>query len=126
MQRFLIPLVLLSALLMAVAIDYQKASIPMVRNHPRYAVYVLSSPAKALRLQDGDEILALGPWCYGLFTGQQAFASVGEAADFIALKGLNKDKLQLYVASGDYRLDVEDGVLNKTLRLVRPVNWGAS
>lgn len=123
MQRFLIPLVLLCALGMAVGIDYQTSSIPMIRPQPRHPVYVLASPAQAQRIARGEEVLVLGPWCYGLFTGQQAFASRSEAADYLALKGLDQERLQLYVASGDYQLDVEQGVLNKTLRLVRPLPW---
>lgn len=121
LQGLLIPLMLLLALVMAVCIDYQKASIPMVRTAPRHPVYVLGSPRHQADVAQGEIILALGPWCYGLFTGTQAFSSVGEASDFIRLQGLTPDKWQLYQASGDYQLDVSDGALNKTLRLVAPL-----
>ena len=66
-------------------------------------------------------MLVLGPWCYGLFTGTQAFASTSEATDFLRLQGLSPERWQIYQASGDYQLDVTDGVLNKTLQLVRPL-----
>ena len=121
LQGLLIPLMLLLALVMAVFIDYQKASVPMVRSAPRHPVYVLGSPRHQTDVAQGEIILVLGPWCYGLFTGTQAFSSVGEASDFIRLQGLDPDNWQLYQASGDYQLDVSDGVLNKTLRLVAPL-----
>lgn len=121
LQGLLIPLALLLALAMAVFIDYQKASVPMVRSAPRHPVYVLGAPHDQANVAQGEIILVLGPWCYGLFTGTQAFSSVGEASDFIRLQGLNSDKWQLYQASGDYLLDVTDGVLNKTLQLVAPL-----
>ena len=121
LQGLLIPLALLLALAMAVFIDYQKASVPMVRSAPRHPVYVLGAPHDQANLAQGEVILVLGPWCYGLFTGTQAFSSVAEASDFIRLQGLNSDKWQLYQTSGDYLLDVTDGVLNKTLQLVAPL-----
>ena len=37
------------------------------------------------------------------------------------LQGLSPDRWQIYQVSGDYQLDVTDGVLNKTLQLVRPL-----
>ena len=72
-------------------------------------------------LEAGQSVLVLGPWCYGLFTGTQAFASTSEATDFVRLQGLSPERWQIYQASGDYQLDVTDGVLNKTLQLVRPL-----
>lgn len=121
LQGLLIPLALLLALAMAVFIDYQKASVPMVRSAPRHPVYVLGAPHDQANVAQGEIILVLGPWCYGLFTGTQAFSSVAEASDFIRLQGLNSDKWQLYQTSGDYLLDVTDGALNKTLQLVAPL-----
>ena len=121
LHRLLVPLALLLALGMAAFIDYQKASVPMVRQDPRHAVYVLESPRHQQALAQGQVVLALGPWCYGLLTGSQAFASVSEATDYLRLQGLNAESWQIYQVSGDYQLDVSDGVLNKTLQLVRPL-----
>jgi heme O synthase-like polyprenyltransferase len=121
LHRLLVPLALLLALAMAALIDYQKASVPMVRAQPKHSVYVLESPRYVVTLQRGEIALALGPWCYGLLTGAQAFASVSEASDFVRLQGLDPQQWQIYQVSGDYQLDVTDGVLNKTLQLVRPL-----
>lgn len=118
-----IPLLLLLGLGMAVAIDYQKASIPMVRTKPQSPLYVLDAPGKRDAVLAGEQLLVMGPWCYGLFTGAQAFSSVSEATEFIALKGLSQQKWQIYQTSGDYRLDVTDGVLNKTLLLQAPLPY---
>ena len=121
LHRLLVPLALLLALGMAALIDDQKASVPMVRNQPRHSIYVLESPRHQEALKAGQSVLVLGPWCYGLFTGTQAFASTSEATDFLRLQGLSPERWQIYQASGDYQLDVTDGVLNKTLQLVRPL-----
>ena len=123
LHRLLVPLALLLTLGMAALIDYQKASVPMVRNQPRHSIYVLESPRHQEALKAGQSVLVLGPWCYGLFTGAQAFSSVSEATEFIALKGLSQQKWQIYQTSGDYRLDVTDGVLNKTLLLQAPLPY---
>lgn len=120
LQSWLIPSALLLAVGMAILIDYQKASVPMQRPAPRHPVYVLDSPRYTTSLQKGKAVLAMGPWCYGVFTGAQAFSSVEDASEFIRLKGLNPDSLQIYQVSGDYQLDVTEGVLNKTLQLVEP------
>ena len=108
---------------MAVAIDYQKASVPMIRNTPQAPLYVLDAPAKSQSVMAGNRHLVLGPWCYGLFTGAQAFSSVSEATEFVDLKGLARDRGQIYQTSGDYRLDGIDGVLNKTLLLQAPLPY---
>ena len=123
LHRLLVPLALLLTLGMAALIDYQKASIPMVRSQPRHSIYVLESPRHQEALKAGQSILVLGPWCYGLFTGAQAFSSVSEATEFVDLKGLARDRWQIYQTSGDYRLDVIDGVLNKTLLLQAPLPY---
>ena len=123
LHRLLVPLALLLTLGMAALIDYQKASIPMVRSQPRHSIYVLESPRHLDSLKTGQSILVLGPWCYGLFTGAQAFSSVSEATEFVDLKGLARDRWQIYQTSGDYRLDVIDGVLNKTLLLQAPLPY---
>lgn len=123
LQALAIPLLLLLAAVMAVAIDYQKASVPMIRNAPQAPLYVLGSPAKRQSVMAGNRHLVMGPWCYGLFTGAQAFSSVSEATEFVDLKGLARDRWQIYQTSGDYRLDVIDGVLNKTLLLQAPLPY---
>ena len=92
LHRLLVPLALLLTLGMAALIDYQKASIPMVRSQPRHSIYVLESPRHLEALKAGQSILVLGPWCYGLFTGTQAFASTSEATDFLRLQGLSPER----------------------------------
>ena len=61
LHRLLVPLALLLALGMAALIDYQKASVPMVRNQPRHSIYVLESPRHQEALEAGQSVLVLGP-----------------------------------------------------------------
>ena len=72
-------------------------------------------------VRKGEVIVVCGPSGSGKSTPLSAFASVSEATDFLRLQGLSTDSWQIYQVSGDYQLDVSDGVLNKTLQLVRPL-----
>jgi len=121
LKRYLLPLTLLLALLMAGSIDLLLASVPMVRSSPRHPVYSLGSPSEATALAAGEQILRFGPCLFGLYPGALAFSSPWQARDFLGLQGLPRAKWRLFQLSGDYRLDVTDGVLNKTLRLGRLV-----
>ena len=123
MQRLLFPLALCIALGLAAFANYQLTSVPMIRPQVQRPVYVLAERDAANKLQAGQQVLALGPWCFGLFTGQEAFNSVRQARDFVGLKGLDTQTQYLYQTSGEYQLDTTDGVLNKTLALVKPISW---
>lgn len=125
MQRLLFPLALCIALGLAAFANYQLTSVPMIRPQIQRPLYVLAEAGAANKLADGQQVLALGPWCFGLFTGQQAFSSIRQARDFVGLKGLDSRSQHLYQTSGDYQFDTTDGVLNKTLALVKPIPWEA-
>jgi len=49
-----------------------------------------------------------------------------QAKDFMGLKGYEPAEWRIFQLSGDYQLDVTDGVLNKTLQLTREVAAGDS
>ena len=68
--------------------------------------------------------MKLGPCLFGLYPGPLHFKSLAQAKDFIGLKGYEPEKWQIFQLSGDYRSDVTDGVLNKTLQLSRDMTAG--
>ncbi len=121
LTRVLLPLCLLLALLMAASIDLLRASVPMVRQAPRHPIYALGSPADADELAAGEQILKYGPCLFGLYPGALVFSSPQQARDYLGLQGLPVAKWRLFQLSGDFRLDVSDGVLNKTLQLSHPM-----
>ncbi|WP_320153598.1 hypothetical protein [uncultured Tolumonas sp.] len=82
-------------------------------------IYTISSPDDATALAQGKTVIKLGPCLFGLYPGAMAFKSQTEAKDFIGLKGYDPKKWRIFQLSGDYQLDVTEGVLNKTLQLSR-------
>lgn len=117
-RRFSLPLGLLLALGMAALINLQLNSVPMVRSQPRHPVYTLSQTSDAEALARGESIVKLGPCLFGLYSGTQAFASTADARDYRGARGLDHQTWRIFRLSGDYQLDVTDGVLNKSLQLV--------
>lgn len=117
-RRFSLPLGLLLALGMAALINLQLNSVPMVRSQPRHPVYTLSHTSDAEALARGESIVKLGPCLFGLYSGTQAFASAADARDYRGARGLDHQTWRIFRLSGDYQLDVTDGVLNKSLQLV--------
>lgn len=117
-RRFSLPLGLLLALGMAALINLQLNSVPMVRSQPRHPVYTLSHTSDAEALAREESIVKLGPCLFGLYSGTQAFASTADARDYRGARGLDHQTWRIFRLSGDYQLDVTDGVLNKSLQLV--------
>lgn len=126
MKRFLIPLSLIIFIAIAVGINLQLTSAPMIRTNPQNPVYTLGSKDEASDLSHGKQVIKLGPCLFGLYPGAIAFRSVQQAKDFIGLKGYDADKWIIFQLSGDYQLDVTNGVLNKTLSLSQQINSSAS
>lgn len=122
MKRLLIPIFLLLCIAIAVGVNLQLVSAPMIRSNPMNPVYTLGDSSDAADLAKGKEVIKLGPCMFGLYPGAMAFRSEQEAKDFLGLKGYDPKKWLIFQLSGDYRLDVTDGVLNKTLALSRQVN----
>ncbi|WP_024871590.1 hypothetical protein [Tolumonas lignilytica] len=121
MKHFLIPLSLIMFIAVAVWVDIQLFNVPMIRASPAHPVYTISSPDDAAALASGHPVIKLGPCLFGLYPGAIAFQSVQQAKDFMGLKGYGAEKWKIFQLSGDYQLDVTDGVLNKTLQLSREV-----
>nr|WP_321240620.1 hypothetical protein [uncultured Tolumonas sp.] len=119
MKRFLLPLSLIIFAAVAAWVDIQRISIPMIRPSPMHPIYTINSPDDATALAQGKTVIKLGPCLFGLYPGAMAFKSPTEAKDFIGLKGYDPKKWRIFQLSGDYQLDVTDGVLNKTLQLSR-------
>ena len=124
MKRFLIPLLLIIFAMVAAWVDIQRLSVPMVRPSPLHPVYTISSPDDAVALAQGKTVVKLGPCLFGLYPGAIAFQSLTQAKDFIGLKGYEPEKWRIFQLSGDYQLDVTEGVLNKTLQLSRDMTAG--
>ena len=124
MKRFLIPLSLIIFAMVAAWVDIQRLSIPMVRSSPLHPVYTISSPDDAVALAQGKTVVKMGPCLFGLYPGAIAFQSLTQAKDFIGLKGYEPEKWRIFQLSGDYQLDVTEGVLNKTLQLSRDMTAG--
>lgn len=124
MKRFLIPLSLIIFAVVAAWVDIQRLSVPMVRPSPLHPVYTISSPDDAVALAQGKTVVKLGPCLFGLYPGAIAFQSLTQAKDFIGLKGYDPEKWRIFQLSGDYQLDVTEGVLNKTLQLSRDMTAG--
>lgn len=124
MKRFLIPLSLIIFAMVAAWVDIQRLSVPMVRPSPLHPVYTISSPDDAIALAQGKTVVKLGPCLFGLYPGAIAFQSLTQAKDFIGLKGYEPEKWRIFQLSGDYQLDVTEGVLNKTLQLSRDMTAG--
>lgn len=124
MKRFLIPLSLIIFAMVAAWVDIQRLSVPMVRPSPLNPVYTISSPDDAVALAQGKTVVKLGPCLFGLYPGAIAFQSLTQAKDFIGLKGYDPEKWRIFQLSGDYQLDVTEGVLNKTLQLSRDMTAG--
>ena len=124
MKRFLIPLSLIIFAMVAAWVDIQRLSVPMVRPSPLHPVYTISSPDDAVALAQGKKVVKLGPCLFGLYPGAIAFQSLAQAKDFIGLKGYEPEKWRIFQLSGDYQLDVTEGVLNKTLQLSRDMTAG--
>lgn len=124
MKRFLIPLSLIIFAMVAAWVDIQQRSVPMVRPSPLHPVYTISSPDDAIALAQGKTVVKLGPCLFGLYPGAIAFQSLTQAKDFIGLKGYEPEKWRIFQLSGDYQLDVTEGVLNKTLQLSRDMTAG--
>ncbi|GAA4499398.1 hypothetical protein [Pseudaeromonas paramecii] len=116
-RRFYLPLGLLLALGMAALINLQLNSVPMVRTAPRHPVYTLSQASDADAVARGESIVKLGPCLFGLYPGTQAFPSEADARDYRGARGLDSQQWRIFRLSGDYQLDVTDGVLNKSLQL---------
>ena len=119
MKRFLLPLLLIIFAAVAAWVDIQRISVPMVRTSPLHPIYTISAPDDATALAQGKTVIKLGPCLFGLYPGAMAFKSPTEAKDFIGLKGYDPKKWRIFQLSGDYQLDVTEGVLNKTLQLSR-------
>ena len=119
MKRFLLPLSLIIFAAVAAWVDIQRISVPMIRTSPMHPIYTISSPDDATALAQGKTVIKLGPCLFGLYPGAMAFKSPTEAKDFIGLKGYDPKKWRIFQLSGDYQLDVTEGVLNKTLQLSR-------
>lgn len=126
MKRFLFPLSLIIFAMVAAWVDIQRISVPMVRPSPLHPIYTISSPDDAIALAQGKKVIKLGPCLLGLYPGAIAFQSVTQAKDFIGLKGYEPEKWRIFQLSGDYQLDVTDGVLNKTLQLSRDMTASGS
>ncbi len=124
MKRFMIPLSLIIFVMVAAWVDIQRLSVPMVRPSPLHPVYTISSPDDAVALAQGKTVVKLGPCLFGLYPGAIAFQSLTQAKDFIGLKGYEPEKWRIFQLSGDYQLDVTEGVLNKTLQLSRDMTAG--
>lgn len=124
MKRFMIPLSLIIFAMVAAWVDIQRLSVPMVRPSPLHPVYTISSPDDAITLAQGKTVVKLGPCLFGLYPGAIAFQSLTQAKDFIGLKGYEPEKWRIFQLSGDYQLDVTEGVLNKTLQLSRDMTAG--
>ena len=124
MKRFMIPLSLIIFVMVAAWVDIQRLSVPMVRPSPVHPVYTISSPDDAIALAQGKTVVKLGPCLFGLYPGAIAFQSLTQAKDFIGLKGYEPEKWRIFQLSGDYQLDVTEGVLNKTLQLSRDMTAG--
>ena len=124
MKRFMIPLSLIIFVMVAAWVDIQRLSVPMVRPSPLHPVYTISSPDDAIALAQGKTVVKLGPCLFGLYPGAIAFQSLTQAKDFIGLKGYEPEKWRIFQLSGDYQLDVTEGVLNKTLQLSRDMTAG--
>ena len=124
MKRFMIPLSLIIFVMVAAWVDIQRLSVPMVRPLPLHPVYTISSPDDAIALAQGKTVVKLGPCLFGLYPGAIAFQSLTQAKDFIGLKGYEPEKWRIFQLSGDYQLDVTEGVLNKTLQLSRDMTAG--
>jgi len=124
MKRFMIPLSLIIFAMVAAWVDIQRLSVPMVRPSPLHPVYTISSPDDAIALAQGKTVVKLGPCLFGLYPGAIAFQSLTQAKDFIGLKGYEPEKWRIFQLSGDYQLDVTEGVLNKTLQLSRDMTAG--
>lgn len=122
MKYLLLPLSLLIFLGVAAFIDYQKNNIPMIRAEPAHPVYTISSKDDATALAKGKTVLKMGPWLYGLYSGAIAFQNAADAKDFLAQKGYESQKWRIFELSGDYKLDVTDGVINKTLALSKEID----
>lgn len=116
-KQLALPLCLLAALAMAALINLQLKGTPMVRSSPRYPIYTLGDADDARRLAQGERIVKLGPCLFGLYSGTLAFDSLQDAQDYLGARGLNKQQWQIFRLSGDFRLDVSDGLSNKTLLL---------
>ncbi len=126
MKHLLIPFSLLIFLGVAVFIDYQKNNIPMIRPDPTHPVYTISSKDDAVALAKGKTVFKMGPWLYGLYSGAIAFKSVADAKDFLTQKGYEPQRWRIFKLSGDYKLDVTDGVINKTLALSKEIDVSSS
>ena len=120
----MIPLSLIIFAMVAAWVDIQRLSVPMVRPSPLHPVYTISSPDDAIALAQGKTVVKLGPCLFGLYPGAIAFQSLTQAKDFIGLKGYEPEKWRIFQLSGDYQLDVTEGVLNKTLQLSRDMTAG--
>ena len=126
MKRFLIPLSLIIFTAVAAWVDIQRLSVPMIRPSPLHPVYTIGAPEDAIDLTKGKAVVKLGPCLFGLYPGAMAFQSVMQAKDFMGLKGYEPAEWRIFQLTGDYQLDVTDGVLNKTLQLTREVAAGDS
>jgi hypothetical protein len=119
MKHFLIPFSLIIIIVVTAWVDIQRISVPMIRSSPTHPIYTISSSDDAHTLQQGKAVIKLGPCLFGLYPGAIAFQSVLEAKDFMGQKGYEPNKWMIFQLSGDYQLDVTNGVLNKTLQLSR-------
>jgi hypothetical protein len=117
MKHFLIPFSLIMIIAVTAWIDIQRISVPMIRSSPLHPIYTISSSNDASALQQGKTVIKLGPCLFGLYAGAIAFKSELEAKDFMGQKGYDPNKWKIYQLSGDYQLDVTEGVLNKTLQI---------
>lgn len=121
-MRFLLVLIsLIGVFATAGFIDYQKHSVPMVRTDPANPVFTLANEGEVNAVKQGKIVLRMGPWLYGLRTGTTVFSSKLEAQDFMQQHSEPAEKWHVFLLSGDYTLDVKDGVLNKTLKLVKEI-----
>ena len=87
---------------------------------------LLRSKDDAVALAKGKTVFKMGPWLYGLYSGAIAFKSVADAKDFLTQKGYEPQRWRIFKLSGDYKLDVTDGVINKTLALSKEIDVSSS
>jgi hypothetical protein len=105
-------IILITAILIVYGIiEFKSKLTPVVRFNIENHIYTIGDKSYSSSLKDQKNIIKFGSMFFGLYPGGLAFSSVKEAKEYMRKHELSVDKWSIYLLSGDYKLDTQNGFI---------------
>ena len=100
-------------------LEFERKSIPIHRHNILTPIYSIGDKSYELALKENKTVVKFGPMFMGIYPGGLAFPNPEGARKFMIENNWDLQKWNIYQLSGDYRKDVKNGHINKSLLVLR-------